>query len=190
MNEDFNPDELQPVPYRQDTELMLGPWQLGGLFLALVFICGICYFAGYSAGKHTARNLPVNGPPQGTPVAQTAGSGGKPIAGPQTGSRPRTATNVHPALEGDVSSSVPDLPPSASQDTTPVLMVQVAAVSHQEDADVLVSALRKHGYTVNVRRDPADGLIHVRIGPFTSRIDADATRQKLLGDGYNANVQP
>jgi cell division protein FtsN len=29
----------------------------------------------------------------------------------------------------------------------------------------------------------------VRIGPFNSRSDAYATRQKLLNDGYNAVVQ-
>jgi cell division septation protein DedD len=69
-------------------------------------------------------------------------------------------------------------------------MVQIAAVSHQEDADVLVAALRKRGYTVSMSRDPADGLIHVRIGPFASRSDANAARQKLLNDGYNASVQP
>jgi cell division septation protein DedD len=69
-------------------------------------------------------------------------------------------------------------------------MVQVAAVSHAEDADVLVDALRKRGYAVTERRDPADGLIHVRIGPFASREEANRWRDKLLGDGYNAIVQP
>jgi DedD protein len=64
--------------------------------------------------------------------------------------------------------------------------VQVAAVSHQEDADVLLSSLRRRGYTVLTRNDPNDHLIHVQIGPFPTRKDADAMRQKLLGDGYNA----
>ena len=45
-------------------------------------------------------------------------------------------------------------------------MVQIAAVSNPEDASVLTNALRKRGYTVTARREPADGLIHVRIGPF------------------------
>jgi cell division septation protein DedD len=69
-------------------------------------------------------------------------------------------------------------------------MVQIAAVSHQEDAEVLVSALRKRGYTVTARRQPSDSLIHVQIGPFTNRNDANAMRLKLLNDGYNAIVQP
>jgi cell division septation protein DedD len=68
-------------------------------------------------------------------------------------------------------------------------MVQVAAVAHQEDAAVLVSALRKHGYAVTSRRDPADGLIHVRLGPFSGPDQANKWRQKLMNDGYNAIVQ-
>jgi cell division septation protein DedD len=70
-----------------------------------------------------------------------------------------------------------------------VLMVQIAAVSHPEDADVLVGALRKRGYAVTARRDPMDGLLHVQVGPFANRSDALAMRQKLLNDGYNAIVQ-
>jgi cell division septation protein DedD len=69
-------------------------------------------------------------------------------------------------------------------------MVQIAAVSHQEDADVLVAALRKHGYAVTARRDPTDGLLHVRTGPFATRDEASRWRQKLLADGYNAIIEP
>jgi cell division septation protein DedD len=68
-------------------------------------------------------------------------------------------------------------------------MIQIAAVSQPEDADVLVSALRKRGYEVTARRESADGLVHVRIGPFTSRDEANRWRQKLTSDGYNAVVQ-
>ena len=50
----------------------------------------------------------------------------------------------------------------------------------------LAIALQRRGYKVIARTDDADRLIHVQIGPFTARKDAEATRQKLLGDGYNA----
>jgi DedD protein len=65
-------------------------------------------------------------------------------------------------------------------------MVQIAAVSHQEDATILVSALRKRGYAVVVRNEPKDSLFHVQVGPFASRDEAKAMRARLLGDGYNA----
>jgi DedD protein len=69
-------------------------------------------------------------------------------------------------------------------------MVQIAAVSHSEDADVLVSALRKRGYVVSSRRDPADNLLHVQVGPFATHADASAMRTRLLNDGYNAIIEP
>jgi len=78
--------------------------------------------------------------------------------------------------------------------TSPALaiapMVQIASVSDPEDAEVLVNALRRRGYAVTARRESADGLIHVRIGPFSSQDEANRWRQKLLNDGYNAIVQP
>lgn len=72
----------------------------------------------------------------------------------------------------------------------PPLMVQIAAVLHVEDANVLANALRKRGYAVTARRDPGDGMIHVSIGPFYNRDEANRWRDRLLGDGYNAVVQP
>jgi cell division septation protein DedD len=68
------------------------------------------------------------------------------------------------------------------------LWVQVAAVSHVEDAQVLTTALRKRGYTVTPRRE-FDNLIHVRIGPFSTSDEANRWRVKLLDDGYNAEIQ-
>ncbi len=68
-------------------------------------------------------------------------------------------------------------------------MVQIAAVSHPEDADVLVKALRKHGHNVTALQDPTDHLIHVQLGPFSNRKDAEAVRQTLLTEGYNAIVK-
>ena len=68
--------------------------------------------------------------------------------------------------------------------------MQIAAVSHSEDANVLVNALRRRGYSVSVRRDPLDNLLHVQVGPFSNRNDANAMKMKLLNDGYNAIVEP
>jgi cell division septation protein DedD len=70
--------------------------------------------------------------------------------------------------------------PSAS------IMVQIAAVSHREDADVLISALRKLGYNASARSDASDNLLRIQVGPFATRDQANATRTKLLNDGYNA----
>ncbi|QHS51926.1 SPOR domain-containing protein [Edaphobacter sp. 12200R-103] len=68
-------------------------------------------------------------------------------------------------------------------------LVQVAAVSHQEDADILASALKRKGYTVAIRHEPNDKLLHIQLGPFANRKEADAMKQRLSSDGYNAIVK-
>ncbi len=75
-------------------------------------------------------------------------------------------------------SSAPSHPP----------MVQVAVLYTQEDATNLLDALSKHGFTAMANRE-RDNRIHVRLGPFPTRDDATAMRDKLLNNGYNAVIQ-
>jgi cell division septation protein DedD len=68
--------------------------------------------------------------------------------------------------------------------------VQVAAVSKQEDADALVDALKKKQYPALVAANSAtDKLFRVQIGPFADIKDAEATRSRLINDGYNPIVK-
>jgi DedD protein len=66
------------------------------------------------------------------------------------------------------------------------IMVQIAAISRQEDAEVLAGALRKHGFNPSVRPGTTDKLFHVQVGPFTDKAQAETIKQHLLADGYNA----
>ncbi len=155
-----------------------------------------------------------------TPAEQPSGSQGKPMASGAVPAAPAAtaqmpmdapadATSAGSALTSNASAAnpVPAAPPlvhpalpqpgtvqaaTTQSAAAPAsgTMVQIAAVSHAEDADVLMSALRKRGYAVTVRRMASDSLIHVQIGPFASRAEANAMSQKLLGDGYNAVVLP
>ncbi len=106
---------------------------------------------------------------------------------------------VHPALTpavetsqpGQAAAADPVQPAIASAVASPAgtFMVQIAAISNAEDAEVLTEALRKRGYVVTARREPIDNLIHVRIGPFATPAEANTWKIKLLNDGYNAIVQ-
>ena len=69
-------------------------------------------------------------------------------------------------------------------------MVQVAAVSKQEDAEILGAALRKKQYPVLVVSNVAgDSLFHVQVGPFNDQKEAESMRSRLASDGYNAIVK-
>ena len=88
------------------------------------------------------------------------------------------------ASKAAVSSKTPELAGAAQPSSG--FMVQVAAVSKQEDADALVNALRKKQYPVFVVNQASSNLFHVQVGPFAQQKDAEAMRSKLVSDGYNA----
>jgi DedD protein len=123
-----------------------------------------------------AVHLPVTADDD-TPPAVTH----KPAAGKVKPVVEDSATAASPA---PVVASAPA--PAGATASAGSTMVQIAAVSHQQDADVLIAALKKRGYTVIVRNEPKDNLLHVQVGPFATRDEARAMRVKLMGDGYNA----
>lgn len=100
--------------------------------------------------------------------------------------KPSAVTAAPPAAPQIKPVSLPISPSQPTASTASGIMVQIAAVTHQEDANVLVSALRQHGYSVSVHNEPQDKLLHVQVGPFASRDAAKAMRSRLLSDGYNA----
>jgi len=129
--------------------------------------------------EQSPGNSEQGGSPTGSPAATTPGA-----AKPAQPTLP-AAGNTTPEAQGGATPNVRAALPAQGQ-----LMVQIAAVANSDDADVLVTALRRRGYSVAAIREPADGLIHVKTGPFNSRDEANRWRDKLLGDGYNAVVQP
>jgi DedD protein len=160
--------------------------------------------ANASKQKPAATTEPAPPPPAesaaATPANPAADPDGDIVGGTaqaQTAPQPVAPANggwsVKPALPAQsVQSSPAGSNPLTSSVTAGVgtIVVQIAAVSHIEDADVLMNALRRRGYAVSAHRDLTDNLIHVQVGPFASRNDAIAMRNKLLSDGYNAVVEP
>jgi DedD protein len=110
--------------------------------------------------------------------------GTKDTSGPlvQSAAPPTAGPEVKPVSE---SKALP--PPEINKPLVPGTgyLVQIAAVSKQQDADALVGALRKKQYPVFISNPPGDALFHVQIGPFADMKEAEAMRSKLQGDGYN-----
>jgi len=212
MIRDFTKDDVEEARGGRDTEITLEGGTLFIVGCALLILCAVSFTIGYfvgrsgsepstaasstSAGQKTLSIPTGSGTKPGAagqqPRPQTVAGVDVP-AGPTTASSATDAQNAVPA--GNTGSQQNQLKQSADAQVQPATtqvqgwMVQIAAVSHSEDAEVLVNALRKRGYAVVARREVNDNLIHVQTGPFATRNDANAMRQKLLNDGYNADVE-
>lgn len=179
----------------QDTEITLGTGKLLGIFFALVVVCSVFFTMGYLLGRSTStgsRTEIVAG------VTTTGTTTGKPSAANKIPDAPAPSPSPDAqAAQQNNTSSAPSATSQASPAPIPEIkanrngafMVQVAAVSKQEDADILVSALQKKQYPAFIGNSPGDALFHVQVGPFTDPKDAETMRTRLAGDGYNAIVK-
>lgn len=214
MTED---DDIVPHP-GEHRELTLGTPAILGIFTGLVLLCGLFFGIGYNMGSRTRTVTTAAIAPE-TPAPSPNFSGFKPAPGtPQASGKPTPAA-VHPSEAQAPPAAAPEVAPtrtapapaeshngnppapiervappaghapSAAEPTTGSFIVQVAAVSHAEDADLLVNALKRKGYSVVSRSEPQDKLFHIQVGPFATKKDADTMRQRLATDGYNAIVK-
>ena len=213
---DERDEDIEDPRGRRDREITLGTTMVLGIFFALAILCAVFFGFGYSIGaKHNAATTaapaidtgslataggvkPAPGsagaaiPAAKVPVAEkvsvpvAAREDEAPVHVAPTRSEPEPAMAkaAAPAPKA-VAPVVPVTPPAGAGQT----MVQVSAVSHQDDADMLVSTLKKKGYNVGIHTEPQDKLLHVQIGPFANHKDADVMRLKLQADGFNAIVK-
>ena len=192
----------------RDTEITLSTGKLLGVFFFLVILCGVFFTMGYMLGKSTGSGghneivgaVPVSGSPAGKPAAGNKAAQSQPqnssaatnsVGADTSSAKTPDAQNNQPAS----SSKSPDQSSSqsgannAANASPGSFMVQVAAVSKQEDAEILKAALQKKQYPVFIATSAGDPLFHVQVGPFTDRKDAEAMKTRLAADGYGAIVK-
>jgi cell division septation protein DedD len=211
-------DDQDDLPERE-RELTLSTGAILAIFLGLVLLCAVFFGFGYNLGRKstTVPNAEPAGtgrstfdnfkPSPSSPPASSSTTAVSKTAPPvvttnSTETRPAavpvhaapTPTATRPAASP---SANPSTPPRASQPPAPAIaaggafVVQIAAISgtHKDDADLLVNALHSKGYQVSERTVAQDKLIHVQVGPFATKADAEAMRERLIVDGYNAIVK-
>lgn len=180
----------------QDTEITLGTGKMLALFFGLVILCAVFFGMGFSLGKNSTK--PVEAAEVPAPAATA--SGVRPTAvKPASTSADMTFYKAVGQKDVDANLTAPDstnsapapaenkaAPDSPMPAASAGYLVQVAAVSKQEDADALIEALKKKQYPAFAATNaPSDKLIHVQVGPFSDVKEAEATRSKLVSDGYN-----
>jgi DedD protein len=197
----------------QDTEITLGTGRLLGLFFGLVIVCALFFGLGFSMGRNSVRSSSLTmeeTPAASMPVQANAGQKVNPGT-PERPAPPQDAattaadtvtqspaanapapvvTSPAPFATAAATANSPEIGKGSSvSPTVGSYTVQVAAVSKQEDADALVSALKKKSYPVFVASAGTDKLFHVQIGPFNDIKDAESMKTKLTSDGYNPIVK-
>lgn len=201
-----------------DREITLGTTMILLIFFALAVYGAVLFGFGYSLGsKHTggtsgamaaapttsgsSNNFkPAPGSPAGSspqPKASAADFGDStPVTAPVKVDPPqakpsRAAAPDDPALKprpSTANTTAPAAVPMPVATPTGTVVVQVAAVSHQEDAELIATTLKRRGYVVTVHNE-SDKLFHVQVGPFATHKDADTMKAKLLADGFNAYIK-
>lgn len=186
----------------QDTEITLGTGKMLMLFFGLVTLCAVFFGAGFSVGRNSQRTATLA---DASPSATATQLSRQPTSGSTAAAAPDSPASGKPVVEKD--STVPAGAADSHTAQSPPLLevagkgtpldplaspsasgyyVQVAAVSKQDDADALVAALKKKQYSAfAASNSPVDKLFHVQVGPFFDVKDAEATRAKLISDGYN-----
>jgi hypothetical protein len=109
----------------------------------------------------------------------------------------KEAPPAMPAAPAPVAQVVTNIPqersaaaaPASSAGAANSTLVEIMTLSHESDADATLSALHRHGYNPSVNHDTQDSLLHLDLGPFPSRTQAEAMRQRLVQDGYDATLK-
>jgi DedD protein len=218
LDDDGDYRERRSDPNRADREISLGTPTILGIFFGIALLCAGFFGFGYTMG-HSSRNAQsaalVSAPAfsGSNAIKPAAGSpAARPILPPPVQDPPPQPTQTAAVQTAVVSLSpstvktsvalsdriiAGDKPlPSAAPQPAPVspqpatsFMVQVAAVSSQDVADILLTNLQKKGYAVAVHHEAQDKLLHVQIGPFADRKDAEVMQKRVLADGFNAIVK-
>jgi cell division septation protein DedD len=194
----------------EDTEITLGTGKMLFLFFGLVALCAVFFGMGFKVGRNSVRDVEAtSGGTPGNVGGTTQASGTKPsasqdmsfykaveqkspdsqLASPANANQPAgndaAATAPVPSNAAPANNSVAN-PPSPDQlSDTNAYLVQVAAVTKQEDADALVDALKKKQYPAFSTANAVDKLVHVQVGPYSDIKQAEDIRAKLMNDGYN-----
>ena len=197
-------DDDLDEPISDDREISLGATSIIGIFFLLTLICAACFGFGYAMRGRQTPPAPIATTPTSTPEGD-----GQAKPSPASIQQP-TPTTTAPDTTQSAETTTPQPEPAAPQPApaakqvtvasesapapiptskTGTAVVQVAAVSHKQDAEFLLQALKKRGYDASIRQVPQDKLLHVQLGPYATKADATTMRNRLITDGYNAIVK-
>lgn len=181
--------------------------QLAMVFFGAVGLCAIFFALGFLVGAN--RRAPQAAPvveqvpppseiptPINPPLQDSQASGP-----PPTSSRgAQTATVVEqnlppsrPPVKKTASAPTRSVAPTAQPTSPTSIMIQVAALRTEGDAQSLAHELKSHGYRAVVvtpaQARAGDNFYRVQVGPFSSRADAIESVHKLGRQGFKPFIK-
>jgi cell division septation protein DedD len=196
-------------------DMVMESRHLLGVFLGIVVLCGVFFTLGYVMGRtqydtnvRAAINSspakpavdPASKPPQKTatsvpaagdwnfyraaeskPPAQTL----KPSEPPKQAASPGQAASAPPVSAKPAPRNIP------AQMKAPLIprgaiLLQIAALTRENDALALAEALQQKEYPAFVLAPAGDNLYRVQVGPYADAKSADSARRSLERDGFKA----
>jgi cell division septation protein DedD len=179
-----------PEHHQMNEDAGGGTAKLLTMFFGAAVVCALFFGLGYKMGRSSASDAASALVQEPKPVTSTT-------AKPSAMSQPPEVEEATPEVAPEIQPAPATTKPTASAkpvSTAAVqpahaagnFAVQVAAVTREEDADALVTALRNKSYPVFVvGNQGGDKFFHVQVGPFPTLADAEAMRSRLAADGYN-----
>ncbi len=195
-------------------ELVLENRQVLGIFFVIAILCGVFFSLGYVVGKNTAspaqmaaetdlEPLQADGKPSAMPAPEyLPRSGGGNLASSSTTTAPVETTDTDLEFYNSVEDSNPQAslenPATAPDESAGLatvqappegILVQVSALTRQEDAESLVGLMKEKGLPVLVTSGASDTLFHVVVGPYESAGEAENVKRILEQDGFRPFVR-
>jgi cell division septation protein DedD len=209
----MNPDS-EGVPRRQLLLAFFAVVLLCAVFFSLGFFVGYKQRAANIAPVTEQVNTDVPGeanPAEAAPAAQQpGGSAPAGAANPKNaGAFSAEATRGNTAVSGNSpGTAAPGPAPSASSASPsvsksgalaapgpipPGVLVQVAALSNQQDAFNMVDVLKSRGYAALLltpeQAHARDSFFRVVVGPYPSHAEADKVRSQLAAEGFKPFIR-
>lgn len=200
-------------------ELILENRHLLLIFFAIVALSGVFFALGYIVGRNTlspsastalaesegggsgAKPSPMppaayylRATPPTAPVPDQPAAAEPELQFDRTlGEQAPDAKLETPRVAGS-SPAAPDLARNPNQSVAavpapPGILVQVSALTRQQDAETLLQLLREKNLPVMVTTATTDTLYHVVVGPYQSDADAQKVKKLLEEDGFQPLIK-
>ena len=192
----LNYDAQEPeVP--EPVETSSGTSKVLGMFFGMVVVCAVFFAFGFTLGRNAVTSEVKAAAPEVASSTPMTASAEKPS--PIGASEPEAAPPQELTFQKALESNQPEpvltpqrVEPAPRPKTTAIrssvpagYVVQIAALTQPNDADALVSVLRRKKYPVFlVNTSPSDRYYRVQVGPFSDIKDAERMRSRLARDGY------